>query len=103
MDIGTVLSLGLAEHISRHPENHPVEKLNEGDDAEAQEEAKESSKGSNEVHWSHPDAPLKLWGIQDIYSGTILAIIMGKKSFLPMTVSLPKKILTTAMSSSQAL
>ena len=65
MDIGTVLSLGLAEHISRHPDNHPVEKLNEGDDAEAQEKAKESSKGSNEVHWSHPDAPLKLWGIQE--------------------------------------
>ena len=65
MDIGTVLSLGLAEHISRHPDNHPVEKLNEGGDAEAQEEAKEPSKGSNEVHWSHPDAPLKLWGSQE--------------------------------------
>ena len=62
MDIGTVLSLGLAEYVSRHPDNHPVEKLNEGGDAEAQEEAKESSKGSNEVHWSHPDTPLKLWG-----------------------------------------
>ena len=58
----TVLSLGLSEYVSRHPDDHPVEKLNEGDDAEAQEEAKEPSKGSNEVHWSHPDAPLKLWG-----------------------------------------
>ena len=61
----TVLSLGLSECVSRHPDDHPVEKLNEGGDAEAQEEAKESSKGSNEVHWSHPDAPLKLWGSQE--------------------------------------
>ena len=61
----TVLSLGLSEYVSRHPDDHPVEKLNEGGDAEAQEEAKESSKGSNEVHWSHPDASLKLWGSED--------------------------------------
>ena len=58
-------SFGLAEHVSGHPDNDPVENLDEGDDAEAEEEAKESSKGSNEVHWSHPDAPLKLWGSQE--------------------------------------
>ena len=43
----------------------PVDNLNERDDAEPKAEAKEPSKGGNELHWSHPDAPLKLWGIQE--------------------------------------
>ena len=64
MDIGTVLSLGLAEHISRHPDNHPVEKLNEGDDAEAQEEAEEPSEAGDEVNRAHSDAPFKLWEVR---------------------------------------
>ena len=58
----TVLSLGLSEYVSRHPDDHPVEKLNEGGDAETQEEAKEPSKAGDEVNRAHSDAPFKLWG-----------------------------------------
>ena len=50
------------ENVSGHPDDDPVENLNEGDDAESKTEAKESSKGGDEVHRTHSDAPLKLWG-----------------------------------------
>ena len=43
----------------RPPDNDPVYDLDEGDDAEAEKEAEESSKRGDEVHWSHPDAPLE--------------------------------------------
>ena len=46
-------------HASRPSYNNPVDDLDEGDNAEAEEEAKESSKRGNEVHRAHPDAPLE--------------------------------------------
>ena len=46
-------------HASRPPDNDPVDDLDEGDDAEAEKEAEESSKRGDEVHWAHPDAPLE--------------------------------------------
>ena len=58
----TSTSLGLAEHVSGHPDNDPVENLDEGDDAEAQEEAEEPSEAGDEVNRAHSDAPFKLWG-----------------------------------------
>ena len=46
-------------NASRPPDNDPVDDLDEGDDAEAEKEAEESSKRGDEVHRAHPDAPLK--------------------------------------------
>ena len=46
-------------NASRPPDNDPVDDLDEGDDAEAEKEAKESSKRGDEVHRANPDAPLK--------------------------------------------
>ena len=54
-------SFGPTENVSGHSDNDPVENLNEGDDAESKTEAKESSKGGDEVHRTHSDASLKLW------------------------------------------
>ena len=44
---------------SRPSDNDPVDDLDEGDDAETEKEAEESSKRGDEVHRAHPDAPLK--------------------------------------------
>ena len=52
------ISLFSVQHVSRPPENYPVDDLDKGDDAEAEKEAEESSKRGDEVHWAHPDAPL---------------------------------------------
>ena len=46
-------------HTPRPPDNDPVDDLDEGDNAEAEKEAKESSERCDEVHWAHPDAPLE--------------------------------------------
>ena len=51
-------SLSSVHHTPRPPDNDPVDDLEEGDDAEAEKEAEESSKRGDEVHWAHPDAPL---------------------------------------------
>ena len=53
------ISLFSVQHISRPPENYPVDDLDKGDDAEAEKEAEESSKRGDEVHRAHPDAPLE--------------------------------------------
>ena len=50
------------ENVSGHPDDDPVENLNEGDDAESKTEAKESSKGGDEVHRPNPNASLQLCG-----------------------------------------
>ena len=81
-------------HASRPPDNYPVDDLDKRDDAEAEKEAEESTKRGDEVNWSHLDPPLKFYRMGALYFGYW---------FPPMTVSLPKKMLTTAMSSSQAL
>ena len=44
-------------HASRPSYNNPVDDLDEGDNAEAEEEAKESSKRGNEVHLIAPTVP----------------------------------------------
>ena len=46
-------------HTPRPPDNDPVDDLDKGNDAEAEKEAEESSKRGDEVHRTHPDAPLK--------------------------------------------
>ena len=43
----------------RPSDNDPVDDLDEGDDAEAEKKAEESSKRGDEVHRAHLDAPLK--------------------------------------------
>ena len=48
------------ENVSGHPDDDPVENLNEGDDAESKTEAKEPSEGGNKVDRTHSDASLKL-------------------------------------------
>ena len=48
------------QHVSGPPDNQPVDDLDKRDDAEAEKEAEESSKRGDEVHWAHPDPPLKL-------------------------------------------
>ena len=53
------ISLFSVHHVSRPPENYPVDDLDKRDDAEAEKEAKESSKRGDEVHRAHLDAPLK--------------------------------------------
>ena len=47
------------EHVSGRLDNHPVENLNEGDDAESKKESKDASQGGDELHGTHPHAPLK--------------------------------------------
>ena len=78
----------------RPPDNDPIDDLDKGDDAEAKKEAKESAERCDELYRSHPDAPLIIWEEMFYILGYWLP---------PMTVSLPKKMLTTAMSSSHAL
>ena len=51
-------SLSLVQHVSRPPDNYPVDDLDKGDDAEAEKEAEESSKRGDEVHWPHLDVSL---------------------------------------------
>ena len=53
------ISLFPVQHVSRTPDNQPVENLDKGDDTEAEKEAEESSKRGDEVHRAHLDAPLK--------------------------------------------
>ena len=53
------ISLFSVQHVSRPPDNYPVDDLDKGDDAEAEKEAEESSKRGDEVHRAHLDAPLK--------------------------------------------
>ena len=48
------------QHNSRPPNNYPVDDLDKRDDAEAEKEAKESTKRGDEVNWSHLDPPLKI-------------------------------------------
>ena len=90
-----MLLRSLVENIPVKASDCPVDNLEEGDDAEPKAEAKEPSKGGNELHWSHPDASLQFFGKGIHEKGTDI--------FSPMTVSLPKKMLTRAMSSSHAL
>ena len=52
------ISLFSVQHVSRPPDNYPVDDLDKGDDAEAEKEAEESSKRGDEVHWAHLDASL---------------------------------------------
>ena len=64
-----MVSLGLNEHsstsfphkIPTNSDGGPVDELDEGDDATAKEEAKESAQRGNELNWSHRDASLKLF------------------------------------------
>ena len=51
----------LLENISEEASCRPVDDLQKRDDAESKTEAKESSKGGDEVHRTHSDASLKLW------------------------------------------
>ena len=51
----------LLENISEEASCCPVDDLQKRDDAESKTEAKESSKGGDEVHRTHSDASLKLW------------------------------------------
>ena len=89
----------LLESISEEASCCPVDDLQKRDDAESKTEAKESSKGGDEVHRPNPNASLQLcghWTVNPLKE-------MQQMFFSPMTVSLPKKMLTTAISSSQAL
>ena len=52
-------SFFVVQHVPGPPDNYPVDDLDKGDDAEAEKEAKESSKRGDEVNWSHLDPPLK--------------------------------------------
>ena len=91
-----MLLRSLVENIPVKASGCPIDNLEEGDDAEPKAEAKEPSKGGNEVHRSHPDASLQFFG-------KCIHVKKSRDIFSPMTVSLPKKMLTTAISSSQAL
>ena len=50
--------LHFAKNCSNDPSSNPVDNLYEGDDAEAETEAKEAAKRGDKVHRTHPDAPL---------------------------------------------
>ena len=89
------ICLQLVESDLEDASKNPVDDLDEWDDAESKTEAKEPSKGGNKVDRTHSDASLKLL---ENYRLKIFITL-----FLPITVSFPKKMLTTAMSSSQAL
>ena len=52
----------LLENISEEASCCPVDDLQKRDDAESKTEAKESSKGGDEVHRPNPNAPLHLCG-----------------------------------------
>ena len=52
-------SFFVVQHVSGPPDNYPVDDLDKGDDAEAEKEAEESSKGGDEVHRAHLYAPFK--------------------------------------------
>ena len=41
------------DQIPTNPHSCPVDDLEEGDNTEAQEEAKESAKGGNKLYWCH--------------------------------------------------
>ena len=58
------MSLFYVQHVSRPPDNYPVDDLDKGDEAEAEKESEESSKRGDEVHWPHLDASLIFWGNQ---------------------------------------
>ena len=50
----------LVECVPADTSKKPVDNLQKWDDAESKTEAKEPSKGGNEVNWTHSDASLKL-------------------------------------------
>ena len=52
-------SLSIVQHVPGPPDNYPVDDLDKGDDAEAEKEAKESTKRGDEVYRAHLDPPLK--------------------------------------------
>ena len=56
-----MLLRSLVENIPVNASDCPIDNLEEGDDAEPKAEAKEPSKGGNELHWSHPDASLQFF------------------------------------------
>ena len=57
-----MLLRSLVENIPVKASDCPVDNLEKGDDAEPKAEAKEPSKGGDEVHRTHPDASLQFFG-----------------------------------------
>ena len=60
-------------HASRPSDNDPVDDLDEGDDAEAEKEAKESAKGRDKLNGPHRDASL-----QFLYESKIISFAKRK-------------------------
>ena len=89
-------SISFPNKIPTNSDSGPVDDLNEGDNAAAEEKAKESAQRGNELNWSHRDASLELFWERKVSR-------MFIKHIPPMTVSCPKKMLRVAKSSSQAL
>ena len=96
LDLNQHSSTSFPHKIPTNSDGGPVDELDEGDDATAKEEAKESAQRGNELNWSHRDASLKLFWERKVSR-------MFIKHIPPMTVSCPKKMLRVAKSSSQAL
>ena len=83
--------------IPANPHGCPVDDLEEGDNAEAKKEAKESAKGRDKLNRSHRDSSLQLFH-EEKKGNKFIA-----RKFSPITVSCPKKMLRVAKSSSHAL
>ena len=97
--------------------DRPVDDLEKGDEAEAKTESKEAAQGRDELDWTHSDPPFHFYRKKKLLTGKATAILKGSNLIIhalknkmmfhnlisPIMVSLPKKMLTTAMSSSHAL
>ena len=83
--------LDLAKQGSENSSSNPVDDLDEGDDAEAKAEAKESSKGGCKVHRAHPDAPLQLWKYCDVQCHVLLThdSVLAKEDVDKSNILLP--------------
>ena len=53
-----LISIVLAKNSSAKSSENPIDDLHKWDDAEAKTKAKEAAEGGNEIHRTHPDAPL---------------------------------------------
>ena len=94
--------------------DRPVDDFEKRDEAEAKTESKEAAQGRDELDWTHSDPSFHFY--KNSFCRESTSKIKKQKSnhslknkmmfyhlIPPMMVSLPKKMLTSAMSSSHAL